>query len=84
MKYGIKYRTLSCTNINAILKQFTYDLDLHIYKISSYNKPIAYFNQWRCLIIKELLKELKRNLLLLYRVIKLTFLNIFKFFKNSL
>ena len=45
MKCGTKFRTPSCTNINAILKQFTYDLDLYIYQISSsYNKPRAYFN----------------------------------------
>ena len=46
MKFGTKFRIPSKTNISAILKQFTYDLDLYIYKISSYyNKPIAYFNQ---------------------------------------
>ena len=44
-KYGTKFRTPSCTNSNTILKQFTYNLDLYVYKISSYyNKPIAYFN----------------------------------------
>ena len=60
MKYGTKFITPSCTN--AILKQFTYDLDLYIYELSSsYHKSIAYFNQRRCLVIKQLLKELKQK-----------------------
>ena len=46
MKYGFNFRAPCRTNINDILKQFTYDPDLCTYKISSpYNKPIAYFNQ---------------------------------------
>ena len=60
MKYGT--RTPFTTNINNILKQFTYDTDLHIYKISlSYNKPIAYFNQWKFLVLNELLNKLKQK-----------------------
>ena len=33
MKFSAKFRIPSKTNINAILKQFIYDLDLTIYKI---------------------------------------------------
>ena len=33
MKYDTKFRTLSSTNINNILKQFTYNIGLYIYKI---------------------------------------------------
>ena len=62
MKYGTKFRIPSKTNINAILKQFTYDLYLYIYKISIYyNKSTAYFNQWRCLVIKVFLNYLKQK-----------------------
>ena len=39
----------SSTHINDVLKQLTYDIDLYIQKESSYyNKPVVYFNQWRC------------------------------------
>ena len=40
MKNGTKFRNSSCTNINDIIKQFTYGIDLVIYK-ASYNKLIA-------------------------------------------
>ena len=62
MKNGMKYRLPSHTNANSILKQLTYDLDLFIYKISvSYNKPIEFFNQWKCLVIDKFKIALKNN-----------------------
>ena len=52
----------SLSRLRSNPEQFTYDIDLFIYKISiSYNKPIAYFNQWKCLALKEFLKKLKQN-----------------------
>ena len=57
-----KFRIPSRTTINNILQKFTYDIDSFIYKISiSYNKPIAYFNQCKCLVLQEFLKELKQK-----------------------
>ena len=62
MKNGTKYRLSSHTNANSILKKLIYDLDLFIYKLStSYNKPIAFFNQWKCLVINEFKISLKNN-----------------------
>ena len=62
MKNGTKYRLPSHSNANSILKQLTYDLDLFIYKISvSYNKPIEFFNQWKCLVIDKFKIALKNN-----------------------
>lgn len=43
MVYGNKFRLPSKSNINTIVKQFTYDSDLFIYKLSIlYNKLIEY------------------------------------------
>ena len=54
MKFDNKFKTPSGTHINDMLKQLTYDIDLYIQKVSSYyDKPVAYFKQWRCLVLKE-------------------------------
>ena len=62
MKYDTEFRPLSSTSINDLIEKLTYDLDLYMYKIpSSYNKPVAYFYQWKCLVLKISLHELKQN-----------------------
>ena len=39
-----------------------YDLGLFIYKLFvSYNKPLAFFNQWKCLVINKFKIALKNN-----------------------
>ena len=46
MGYGTKFRLSSRLSVKQMMQQFTYDLDLLIYKISAYyNKPIQYFKQ---------------------------------------
>ena len=63
MKFSTKFRLPSHNKIPFIIKQLTYDLDLFIYKVAvSFNKPVAYFNQWKCLVIKKFQSELKNNL----------------------
>lgn len=55
MCYGTKFRLPSKSTYKQIIAQFTYDIDLFIYKISvSYNKPIAFFDEWKHLVIMKL------------------------------
>ena len=63
MKNGTRYRLSSHTNANSTLKQLMYDLELFIYKLSvSSNKPITFFNEWKCLVINKFKIALKINL----------------------
>ena len=60
MGYGTKFRLPTCLSVKQIMQQFTYDLDLFIYKLLvHYNKPLKYFKQWKCLILNCLKLELK-------------------------
>lgn len=62
MEFGTKYRLTPKFIINSILKEFTYDIYLFMYKISfSCKKPNAYFNQQKILVIDKLTDDLKAN-----------------------
>lgn len=48
---------------NSTVKQFRYNIDLFIYKISvSYNKTVEYFNEWKILVIEQVTIALKINI----------------------
>ena len=48
--------------VNSMLKQLINDLELFAYKLSvSYNKPIVFPNQWKCLVTNKFQNTLKNN-----------------------
>ena len=74
MKFGTKFRLPSHNKVTSIVKQFTYVLDLFIYKVVvSFNKPAAYFNEWKYLVINKFQSESQNNLssIILYSKFKL-------------
>ena len=63
VKFGTKFRLPSHNKVTSNVKQLTYDLDLFTRKVAvSFNKPIAYFNQWKCLVLNKFQSKLQNNL----------------------
>ena len=62
MKDSTTFRLDSHATINSMIEQFTYDLDLFIYKISAFHyKPITLFSQWKYVVINTFQIVLKNN-----------------------
>ena len=57
------FRLPSDSKAIYIVKELTYYLDLLIYIVAVYiNKSVAYFNQWKCLVINKFQSEFQNNL----------------------
>ena len=62
MDLDIKYRIPSKYNLKDIFTQLNLHLDLLIYKPDvDYNKPVEYFNEWKCNVITKINLELCNN-----------------------
>ena len=63
MKFSTKFRLSSQYKVTSFVKQLIWDLNLFINKVAfSFNKPVAYFNQLKCLVINKFQSDLLNNL----------------------